>query len=65
MPENTAKAVAEITGGRFVHMLQALDIFASEKKTNLDQMGILNTVKEDLVHRNVKEPLVQVSKYAH
>ena len=61
MPENTANAVAEITGGRFVHMLQALDIFASENKTNLDQMGILNP----LTTANIKRELSEIAKYFH
>ena len=65
MPEDIAKAVAEVTGGRFVHLQQACGIYMSEKKSNFDQKTVINSIKKSLVNRNVNEPLVQVLKYAH
>ncbi len=51
MPEDIAKAVVKETGGRFVHLIQAIDVYENNKMDGSSDM--MNKTKEHLVGKNV------------
>ena len=58
MPEDVAKAVVKETGGRFVHLLQALDCY-QQLPSIMDTKDTIDSIVKRLVAENVKGKIAE------
>ena len=60
MPADLAKDVAALTGGRFVHLLESVEVYKRLKKVERDTANAMNIIRENLITSVVRSKVVQI-----
>ena len=60
LPKDLAKSVVALTGGRFIHLISAIEVFRRLEKEECDPAKAVNIIREYLISRNVKNRMMKV-----